>query len=119
VNKWFAECVPCQWQEAHDTQDPAIHAAETHVLDEHRDLFSLSGDVRSRKMADERIGHVQLRDENAVGVGVSTGAVVPTAAAAPEFVDEELQREESMLAAHTKWVADLRAKKEAEKKEQG
>jgi len=89
------------------------------VLDTHRDLFALDGAVRSRKMADERIGHVQLRDETALGAGVSTGALVPTEAAAPEFIDEELQREESMLTAHTKWVADLRAKKEAEKKEQG
>ncbi len=119
MNKWFSECVPCKWQEAHDTQDAAIHAAETHVLDKHRDLFSLSGDVRSKRMIDERISHVQLRDENAIGAGVSTGAVVPTEAAAPEFIDEELQREESMLSAHAKWVADLRAKKAAEKKEQG
>jgi hypothetical protein len=117
MNKWFAECVPCKWQEAHDGQDQALHAAETHVIDVHRDLFNLPGDQRSKQMADNRIGHVQLRDENAIAAGVSTGAAIELAASAPQYIDEELAREESMLAAHAKWVADLRAKKEAEKKE--
>jgi hypothetical protein len=118
VNKWFAECVPCRWQEAHDTQDAALHAAESHVLEQHRELFALPSDQRSKKMADERIAHVQLRDENAIAAGMSQGVADPTEAAAPEFVDEELAREERMLESHKKWVDDLRAKKVAEKKEQ-
>ncbi len=119
MNKWFAECVPHKWETRHDEQDAAIRAAEQHVLDEHRDLFTLPGDVRSRQMSEQRIGHVQLRDENAIAAGVSTGAPAPAESTEPAFIDEELAHEEAMLAKHAEWVASLRTKKEAEKKEQG
>ena len=119
MNKWFAECVPCKWETRHDEQDAAIRDVERHVLDVHRDLFTLAGDVRSRQMAEQRIGHVQLRDENATAAGVSAGAPAPAESTAQAFIDEELAREEDMLAKHAEWVASLRVKKEAEKKEQG
>jgi len=118
MNKWFAECVPHKWEMRHDEQDAAISAAEQHVLDEHRDLFSLPGDVRSRQMSEQRIGHVQLRDENAIAAGVSTGAPAPAESIEPAIIDEELAHEEAMLAKHAAWVADLRAKKVADRREQ-
>ncbi len=97
MNKWFAECVPCKWQETHDTQDAAISAAESHAIDSHRELFSLPGDVRSRKMADDLIAHVQLRDENATTTGVSTGVEVVAESRAETQSDPELDAEEKQL----------------------
>src|SRR5258707_12147592 len=118
MDHWYAECLPCRWEETHDTEGAAISAAEQHVIDAHRDLFTLNGVERSRKMVDERIGHVQLRGENTIGAGVSTGAVLAVAPAPPVFIDQELQREARMLEAPTPRVADLRKKKEAATKEQ-
>src|SRR5258707_1660673 len=74
MDHWYAECVPCKWEETYTTQDSAIAAAETHVRTTHSDLFSLNGIERSRKMVDQRIGHVQLRSEDTLGYGVSAGA---------------------------------------------
>jgi hypothetical protein len=56
---WFAECIPCQWEEKHTTQDAAIAAAEDHVFDNHRK-------VPSAERGKQKIGHVQNRTENAV-----------------------------------------------------
>ncbi len=117
MNKWFAECVPCKWQETHDTQDAAISAAESHAINVHRDLFSLPSDVRSREMADKRISHVQLRDENAIGAGVSTGVAAPAETAPQGPVDEQLAAAESELDATLQRVAALRAMRAMGQKE--
>jgi hypothetical protein len=68
VNKWFAECVPCKWRTAHDNEDAAIAAAEEHVGLHHAKVAPL---IR----AQQRIGHVQLRGEDAVGYEFSPGGV--------------------------------------------
>ncbi len=77
MNHWYAECVPCHWQEAHETQDAAISAAEEHVFSVHPELFRLPSDVRSRKMGEERIGHVQLRADNALSTAVPAFPLEP------------------------------------------
>jgi hypothetical protein len=77
VNHWYAECIPCKWQGAHDTQDAAISAAEEHVFSAHSELFRLASDVRSRKMVEQRIGHVQFRSEDALSTVVPPFAVQP------------------------------------------
>jgi hypothetical protein len=56
---WVSECVPCRWVEHHDSQDAAIRAAEDHVFTTHRDIPGF-------QRANEFIGHVQLRADNAV-----------------------------------------------------
>ena len=109
MNRWFAECVPCRWQETFDTQDSAISAAEKHVQSAHADLFSLASDVRSRHMADKRIAHVQLRDDNAVGTGISTGAVTQASTVSDVLTDEELNAKETQLLAQLEDLDKLRA----------
>src|SRR6266702_1407831 len=115
MNFWFAECVPCKWETRHDEQDPAIRAAELHVLDHHSDLFSPPSDVRSRQMAAQRIAHVQLRDENAIAAGVSSGVAAPAAEALPESTDDALAREEQLVEEHLEKVRDLSVKQRAER----
>jgi len=97
ANKWFSECAPCRWQETHDTQDAAIVAAQEHVVDAHRDLFSLPGDERSRKMVSDRIGHVQLRDENTIGAGMSAGTESLAVTGEAPRSDADLDTEEQQL----------------------
>ncbi len=89
MDHWYAECVPCKWQEAHDTQDSAISAAEEHVFRVHPELFRLPSDVRSRKMGEERIGHVQLRADNALSTAVPAFPLEPvvTASGLPSAED--------------------------------
>ncbi len=77
MDHWYAECVPCKWQEVHDTQDDAISAAEEHVFRVHPELFRMPSDARSRKMGEERIGHVQLRADNALSTAVPAFALEP------------------------------------------
>ncbi len=70
MNHWYAECVPCHWQEAHETEDSAISAAEEHVLRVHPELLRMASDARAREQTSKVIGHVQLRAENAVAASV-------------------------------------------------
>ncbi len=64
MDYWFAECLPCKWEEriTHlgraGEQDAAIAAAEAHVQEHHP---RLSGLERAKRY----MGHVQLRSENA------------------------------------------------------
>ncbi len=67
MDKWFAECVQCKWRTAHDTEDAAIAAAEEHVRTKH-------AKVQPPMRAQQRIGHVQLRGEDAVGYEFAPGA---------------------------------------------
>ena len=84
---WFAECNPCKWEEKHTDEDAAIRAAEDHVFALHRSVPNL---VR----AEQRMGHVQNRTENAVtrapedAIDIGSGAsrfLPPTTPAAPEW----------------------------------
>ncbi len=77
MDHWYAECVPCKWQEACDTQDEAISETEEHVFRVHPKLFRLPSDARSRKMGEERIGHVQLRAANALLTAVPVFPLEP------------------------------------------
>ncbi len=97
ANKWFSECAPCHWQETHDTQDPAIVAAQQHVAEKHKEFFSLPADQASRKMAAERIGHVQLRDENTIGAGMSAGTESLAVTGDAPQSDDDLNAEEKQL----------------------
>jgi len=56
---WYAECIPCKWEEKYSTQDSAIAAAEDHVERKHRG-------VPSHVRGQQKIGHVQNRTENSV-----------------------------------------------------
>ncbi len=67
MDKWFAECLPCKWRTAHNTEDAAIADAEAHVAAHHS---KVSGPQR----AEQRIGHVQLRGEDAVGYEFAASA---------------------------------------------
>jgi len=116
ANKWFSECAPCRWQETHDTQDAAIVAAQEHVVDAHRDLFSLPGDERSRKMVSDRIGHVQLRDENTIGAGMSAGSESLAVTDTASRTDAELQAEEKQLLERLATIDRERAVREAERR---
>ena len=67
-NRWIAECTPCRWQEQFTDQDNALLAAEHHVLNSHAGLFLLPTNQRGARMANQCIGHVQLRDIDAAPV---------------------------------------------------
>lgn len=56
ADKWFAECLPCHWQETYDSETGAIEAASNHVMEAHRN-------VTSEERAKLKMGHVQLRTE--------------------------------------------------------
>jgi hypothetical protein len=99
----------------HDDEDSAIRTAELHVLGKHSDLFSLPSDKRSKQMAEQRIAHVQLRDENEIAAGVSSGVEIPAEAALPESTDDALAREEQLVEEHLEKVRDLRVKQRAER----
>lgn len=62
---WFAECLPCKWEEKHTDQDSAIHAAEEHVFLNHRHV---PPEVRGAKF----MGHVQNRTETSPGPAPET-----------------------------------------------
>jgi hypothetical protein len=55
-DKWFAECLPCRWEDKHDSQMGAIDAAVNHVMEKHRNVLP-------EQRAGKKIGHVQLRTE--------------------------------------------------------
>jgi len=103
VDHWHAECLPCKWQEAHDTQDAALSAAEEHVFSTHAALFRLPSDVRSRKMADEKIGHVQYRADDAVATAIPPFPLEHVVAAAPFHGD--IQPEPAAAAAAPALIA--------------
>lgn len=50
----IAECLPCKWEERHDTQQDAVIAAEKHVRAYHIDV---PPEIRGK----EKMGHVQWR----------------------------------------------------------
>ena len=68
MDKWFSECIPCSWQVGWMTEDEAIASAEGHIAKHH-------AKVPAHIRAEKRIGHVQLRSEDAIGTGMSEGAV--------------------------------------------
>lgn len=117
MNYWYAECVPCRWQESFDEEDSAIIAAEVHTRTEHMSLFSISSDARSRKMADERIGHVQLRDERAIAVPTASVVAAPSTTVPLRTLDDELALEEEQLHQQTMKVANLRQQRDSAAKE--
>ncbi len=63
MDHWYAECIPCKWQEKHTTEDEAIAAAEKHVYANHLD-------VSGPKRAELKMGHVQNRSEGAVATEI-------------------------------------------------
>jgi hypothetical protein len=117
MDHWYAECLPCKWEQTYDTEALAIAAAELHVLDHHRDLFTLSGVERGRKMAEEKIGHVQLRSENTVTAGVSTGAAAPVVEVVEPTIEEQIKTEQDKIDVALDALATLRQKQLADKKE--
>lgn len=56
ADTWFAECLPCKWEEKHDSQLGAIEAATDHVFASHRDVIP-------QQRAALKMGHVQLRGD--------------------------------------------------------
>jgi hypothetical protein len=88
---WYAECRRCKWVTQHTEQDAAIHAAEDHVIDFHRDVAPAE---RGRLY----IGHVQNRTEN--GISAADLQVGPTV--------RTLVRAQTLNAAPaTEWAIEL------------
>lgn len=67
ADKWFAECLPCKWEETHDSQVGAINSVQNHVWAKHRDV---SPELRAVK----KMGHVQFRSEIASQAEPETSA---------------------------------------------
>jgi hypothetical protein len=86
---WYAECIPCGWQQRFTSQDSAIGAAEEHVFDKHRR-------VPNYERGEKKIGHVQNRTESVVSnerapsleappLTLEAAAVEPSVEPAPEM----------------------------------
>ena len=56
ADKWFAECLPCNWEETHDSETGAVEAVQDHVWALHRDILP---EERARL----KMGHIQFRSE--------------------------------------------------------
>lgn len=70
ADKWYAECIPCGFEEQHDDQGAAIRAAEDHVYAHHRDVLPhVRGELK--------IGHVQNRTVGAIGTATDTSPATP------------------------------------------
>lgn len=83
ADKWFAECIPCGWQEQHDDQGAAIRAAEDHVYGHHRDVLpQVRGELK--------LGHVQNRTVNAVGTAPQTSPATPEGLSGTKIVQQDL-----------------------------
>lgn len=67
---WFAECLPCKWQAKYPSESDAIFAAEDHIAEFHVK-------VPAKERAEKRIGHVQLRSEDAIGTAAPVFPVDP------------------------------------------
>lgn len=76
MDVWIGECLPCKWGSEFKTQDEAIRAAEGHVFTTHRD-------TTPTERANQFIGHVQLRAQNAIGFQESSQADSGTNAPTP------------------------------------
>jgi hypothetical protein len=76
TDKWVAECLPCFWDEAHDTQDEAIAASEEHVFEYHHT-------IPSHERAQRKMGHVQLRTVGDDHISGTPSADAPEADSVP------------------------------------
>jgi hypothetical protein len=90
---WFAECVPCHWQEKYFDQDSAIHAVEDHIADHH-------ARTSSQERLKQGIGHVQNRTEIATATLqpdpiaqslMENPTALPEASQAPEAQKPEVE----------------------------
>ena len=75
---WIAECLPCKFSLEKGTQDLAIKAAVAHRREKHPD-------VSDTEAAQQFIGHVQLRDVDAIGtLKVPVADAAQSAPASPD-----------------------------------
>ncbi len=83
MDYWFAECVPCGWREKYATEDVAIAAAEAHIEEHHR---GVPATVRAQQV----IGHVQLRSDDAPQPAEAVVPETSTTLELPGVTDPEL-----------------------------
>ena len=93
ADKWFAECLPCKWEERYDTETDALTAASQHVQEKH-----LQSPPEQR--GTQKMGHVQFRTELAVAAPLPTGDTStwePTAQPPAEPTVEQQSKETAIL----------------------